>query len=149
MAGMKQIQAAQVVLLRTAGAEADRAVQDLRDLGMSHVSVVASALDLAARIAGGKVDIIVVHDEELPAHFSRSEQGLARPPTDALSTSIPCLLLTASPAAISNHAAQAAGFAAVLGDTVPARVLYRRVGALLQRVRRLGRERDAARRAAA
>ncbi|QCI66504.1 hypothetical protein [Phreatobacter stygius] len=116
---------------------------------MTHVTVVASAVDLAGRIAGGKVDVLVVYDQDLPASFARSELGTARPPADALGSAIPCLLLTSTQAFASNHAAQAAGFAAVLGATVPARVLYRRVGALLQRVRRLGRERDAAQRAAA
>lgn len=149
MAGMKQIQAAQVLLLRTASAEADKAAQDLRDLGMIHVAVVTSVLELAVRIAGGKVNVVVVYEKDPAAVVLRGEDGLVQAPPDARTASIPCLLLTPEAARRTGQAAQAAGFAAALSDTAPARVIYRRVGALMQRVRRLGRERDAAQRAAA
>ena len=149
MAGRKQIQAAQVLLLRTASAEADKAAQDLRDLGMIHVAVVTSVLELAVRIAGGKVNVVVVYEKDPAAAVLRGEDGLVQAPPDARTASIPCLLLTPEAARRTGQAAQAAGFAAALSDTAPARVIYRRVGALMQRVRRLGRERDAAQRAAA
>ncbi|MCZ0737040.1 hypothetical protein [Phreatobacter sp. AB_2022a] len=149
MAGMKQIQAAQVLLLRTASAEADKAAQDLRDLGMVHVAVVTSVLELAVRIAGGKVNVVVVYEQDTAAAVLRGEDGLVQAPPDARTASIPCLLLTPEAGRRTTQAAQAAGFAAALPDTAPARVIYRRVGALMQRVRRLGRERDAAQRAAA
>jgi hypothetical protein len=145
MAGIKQIQAAQVVLLRKASTEADRLVRDLKELGIAQVAVAASAVELASFIAAGKVDVVVVDDYDHPSGHGSDDLGPLRPPAEALNAGVPCLLTTARPPALFNRS----GFAVVLGAHPPARVLYRRIGALLQRARRIGREREAARRVAA
>jgi DNA-binding NarL/FixJ family response regulator len=143
MAGMKQIQTARVVVLRLDEAEAEKAAQRLQSLGMPQVVGVSSIAELSVHIAGGKVDVIVLADSDLPDGLPCETSGQVRPPLEALSAGIPCLLLLSSLSRGATRAAMSAGFAAVLAADVAPRMIYRRVGALMQRVRRIGRARDA------
>jgi hypothetical protein len=141
MAGIKQIHAARVVVLRMDGAEAEEAAASLRSLGLSQVVGVTNITDLSMHISDNKVDVIVLADKHLPPGLAGAAEGVVRPPAEAVKAGIPCLLLLSSMSRAGARAATAAGFAAVMAADSGPRLIYRRVGALMQRVRRLGRAR--------
>ncbi|MFN3853314.1 MAG: hypothetical protein ACK4M0_02860 [Phreatobacter sp.] len=147
MAGTKQLQDARIVLLRLDGAEAEQAARALQQFGLSNVVALTSPAELSVHIQDGKVDAIVMADTDLPQEW-HSEAGMVRPPAAAVDAGIPCLLLLSGLTRSAAHAATAAGFAAVMAADAAPRVIYRRLGALLQRARRIGRARDAAGRTA-
>jgi hypothetical protein len=143
MAGMKQIQGARVVVMRLDGVEAEQAAASLRSLGLSQVFGVTSIAELSVHIADNKVDVIVLADKHLPPGLTGEAEGVVRPPAEAVKAGIPCLLLLSGMSRAAVRAANAAGFAAVMAADAGPRLIYRRVGALMQRVRRLGRAKSA------
>ncbi|WP_439573096.1 hypothetical protein [Phreatobacter sp.] len=143
MAGTKQLQDARIVLLRLDGAEAEQAAKALQEFGLSNVVALSNPSELSVHIQDGRVDVIVLADTDLPEEW-HSPAGLARPPAAAVDAGIPCLLLLSGVTRAAANAAHAAGFSAVMAADSAPRVIYRRLGALLQRARRVGRTRDAA-----
>lgn len=143
MAGVKQIQTARVVVLRLDGAEAEEAAAGLKRLGLSQVFGVTSIAELSLHISDNKVDVIVLADRHLPPDLAGEASAAVRPPAEAVKAGIPCLLLLSSMSRAGARAATAAGFAAVMAADSGPRLIYRRVGALMQRVRRLGRAKAA------
>lgn len=143
MAGTKQLQDARIVLLRLDGAEAEQAAKALQEFGLSNVVALSSAAELSVHIQDGKVDVIVLADTDLPEEW-HSPTGIARPPAAAVDAGIPCMLLLSGLTRAAANAATAAGFSAVMAADAAPRVVYRRLGALLQRARRIGRARDEA-----
>lgn len=143
MAGMKQIHTARVVVLRLDGADAERAAASLRSIGLSEVVGVTSLAELSVHIADGKVDVIVLADRDLPPDLACGAAGQVRPPAAAMEAGIPCLLMLSQLTRSAASAALSAGFAAVIAADAAPRMVYRRVGALMQQVRRLGRARPA------
>lgn len=141
MAGIKHIHGARVVVLRLDEAEAEQAAQSLKSLGLAEVVGISSIAELSLHISGGKVDVIVLADRDLPGDLQCELSGHARPPVEAVKAGIPCLLLLSTISRSATHAAMSAGFAAVMAADAAPRMIYRRVGALMQRVRRLGRSR--------
>jgi hypothetical protein len=139
MAGVKQIQTARVVVLRLDGVEAEEAAAGLKSLGLSQVFGVTSIAELSLHISDNKVDVIVLADKHLPPGPGGELEAALRPPADAVKAGIPCLLLLSSMSRAGARAATSAGFAAVMAADSGPRLIYRRVGALMQRVRRLGR----------
>ena len=95
-------------------------------------------VETRGHIQDGKVDVIVLADTDLPEEW-HSPAGLARPPAAAVDAGIPCLLLLTAVTRAAANAAHAAGFTAVMAADSAPRVVYRRLGALLQRARRIGR----------
>ncbi|KAF0134100.1 MAG: hypothetical protein FD152_1507 [Xanthobacteraceae bacterium] len=144
MAGVKQIRAARVVVLRLDGVDAATAAERLQRLGMVHAVGLSSATELSVHIEGGKVDVVVIAASPLPSTgVDASPAGLLPPPAAAIRAGIPCLLLVDSMSRTLRRSAMACGYAAVMGVDSAPRLIYRRVGALMQRVRRLGRARAA------
>jgi hypothetical protein len=142
MAGVNQIRAARVVVLRLDGVDAAMAAERLQGLGMVHAVGLSSPAELSVHIEGGKVDVVVVAAAPRPSVLTDvAPVGLLPPPAAAVSAGIPCLLLAESMSRTLKRSAMACGYAAVMGADSAPRLIYRRVGALMQRVRRLGRAR--------
>jgi hypothetical protein len=145
MAGTKQIHDARVVVLRLDGVDPAVAVDNLKSLGMVHAVGLADPRELSVQIAAGRVDVVVVSvAAPMPAQDLQVAPGfgLLRPPEAALNLGVPCLLLTPSFSRATARAAMALGYAAVMSADAAPRLVYRRVGALMQRVRRSGRARS-------
>ncbi|WP_296571611.1 hypothetical protein [Phreatobacter sp.] len=150
MAGTKQIHDARVVVLRLDGVDPAMAADNLKRLGMVHAVALTDPRDLSDHIAAGRVDVVVVSvaaPVPVPVRDPQAApgSGLLRPPDAALKAGIPCLLLIPSFTRAVGRAAMALGYAAAMSADVAPRLVYRRVGALMQRVRRSGRARSAAR----
>jgi hypothetical protein len=144
MAGVKQIRAARVVVLQLDGVDAGTAAERLQSLGMVHAVSLSSTTELSVHIEGGKVDVVVIAGSARQSTLADpSPAGLLPPPAAAVSAGIPCLLLAEGMSRTLKRSAMACGYAAVMGADSAPRLIYRRVGALMQRVRRLGRARVA------
>lgn len=144
MAGVKQIRAARVVVLRLDGVDSATAAERLQGLGMVHAVGLANPAELSVHIEGGKVDVVVIATgPQLSAVAEASPAGLLPPPAAAVRAGIPCLLLAEGVSRTLKRSAIASGYAAVMGADSAPRLIYRRVGALMQRVRRVGRARNA------
>ncbi len=143
MAGRKQIQDARVVVLRLDGVDATEAAESLKNLGIVHTVGLADLGSLSVHIEGGKVDVLVV-SSPLSSDVVPPPTALPPlPPTEALRAGIPCLLLVPAASRSAARMALAAGYAAVMSVDAAPRQIYRRIGALMQRVRRVGRARAA------
>lgn len=134
MAGVKQIQSARVVVLRLDEAEAEKAAADLKRVGLAETVGVTSIAELSVRIADGKVDVLVLADRDFPKAVA-DEADRLRPPQPALQAGIPCLLIAEGLSRAAARAARLSGFAAVMGQGAPPRMLYRRIAGVLQRLR--------------
>lgn len=147
MAGTKQIHDARVVVLRLDGVDPAMAADNLRRLGMVHAVGLTDPRDLSDHIAAGRVDVVVSVAAPVPVGDPQAApgSGLLRPPDAALKAGIPCLLLIPSFTRAVGRAAMALGYAATMSADAAPRLVYRRVGALMQRVRRSGRARSATR----
>lgn len=148
MAGTKQIHDARVVVLRLDGVDPAMAADNLKRLGMVHAVGLTDPRDLSDNIAAGRVDVVVVSvAAPVPVWDSQAVPGSGplRPPDAALKAGIPCLLLIPSFTRAVGRAAMALGYAAAMSADAAPRLVYRRVGALMQRVRRSGRARSATR----
>lgn len=143
MAGVKRIRTARVVVLRLDGVDAGTAAERLQSLGMVHAVGLSNATELSVHIEGGKVDVVVIAATARQPVLVDVSAGLLPPPAEAIRAGIPCLLLAESMSRTLKRSALACGYAAVMGADSAPRLIYRRVGALMQRVRRLGRARDA------
>lgn len=142
MAGRKQIQDARVVVLRLDGVDASEAAQNLKDLGIVHAVGLADVGSLSVHIEGGKVDVLVVSSPLSSGIAPPPSAALPpQPPTEALRAGIPCLLLLPEASRSAARMALSAGYAAVMSVDAAPRQIYRRIGALMQRVRRVGRAR--------
>lgn len=140
MAGRKQIQDARVVVLRLDGVDPADAAQSLKDLGIVHAVGLADVGSLSVHIEGGKVDVLVVSSPPSAGIVQPSVLPLPpQPPEAALKAGIPCLLLLPGTSRSAARMALAAGYAAVMSVDAAPRQVYRRIGALMQRVRRIGR----------
>lgn len=145
MAGTKQIHDARVVVLRLDGVDPAVAVDNLKRLGMVHAVGLTDPRDLSVHIAAGRVDVVVVSvAPPVPVWDPQATpgSGLLRPPVAATKVGIPCLLLIPSFTRTLGRAAMAMGYAAAMSADAAPRLVYRRVGALMQRVRRSGRARS-------
>lgn len=142
MAGVKQIRAARVVVLRLDGVDSTTAAERLQGLGMVHAVGLTSTTELSVHIENGKVDVVVI---AATPHLAADavQSALLPPPASAVTAGIPCLLLVETVSRTLKRAALASGYAAVMGADSAPRLIYRRVGALMQRVRRIGRARNA------
>lgn len=143
MAGTKQIHDARVVVLRLDGVDPAAAADNLKSLGMIHAVGLTDPQELSAHIEAGRVDVVVLVGAPVPDALAMTTGGVSRPPGSALKVGIPCLLLVPVFSRAVARAAMAMGYAATMSVDAAPRLVYRRVGALMQRVRRNGRTRSA------
>jgi hypothetical protein len=144
MAGTKQILGARVVVLRLDGVDPSAAAEGLRSLGMIHAVGLADQRELSLHVEQGRVDVVVVAAARAAPDPVVPAGALPRPPDAALRSGIPCLLLVPAFSRAVARAAMALGYAAAMSADAAPRLVYRRVGALMQRVRRSGRARGVA-----
>lgn len=143
MAGTKQILGARVVVLRLDGVDPSAAAEGLRSLGMVHAVGLSDPGELSFHIEAGRVDVVVVSDMRSAPEPVIPASALPRPPEAAVRCGIPCLLLVPAFSRSVARTAMALGYAAAMSADAAPRLVYRRVGALMQRVRR-GRARSLA-----
>ncbi|QRG06266.1 hypothetical protein EZH22_25430 [Xanthobacter dioxanivorans] len=107
----------------------------LAALGVGAVSEAASVDEVADPAVHGLADVLVVQvddPQDAPANPFRFGAG------------IPAVLIAEVPAQLLVRAAGRAGYDAALGAPLAPRLLYRRIGSVLQRARRLARPASAA-----
>lgn len=144
MAGTKQIHGARVVVLRLDGVDPSAAAEGLRSLGMVNAVGLSDPRELTFHVEAGRVDVVVVSASRPAPDPVVPAGALPRPPDVAVRSGIPCLLLVPAFSRAVARAAMALGYAAAMSADAAPRLVYRRVGALMQRVRRSGRARGLA-----
>lgn len=137
---MKQLYRARLLLIAMPSEDHLQLIRELADWGLPHVAVATRIEDLQC-LKPDDVDVAVIDNEALPSDAARNEIGLALPPQELIRLGKPVLLLARDPSRTAMRAADSMGYAALMPRPVPVRVLYRRIGALMQRDRRLERER--------
>ena len=106
----------------------------LSALGLSRVLPAASLSDARRLESEGRVDLCVVDERGLAGTTANSQQHLVSNPFEASRT--PAILIAEDTSVTRLQAATAAGYCAVLGVPVVPRLLYRRIGSILQKTRR-------------
>ena len=108
----------------------------LIELGLAQI-LPAASLSEAHRIASeGAIDLCVVN----PRGLTNGSKAAGKiPPNPYSSSGTPAVLLIADTSRAAIQAAAAAGYIAVIGLPVMPRMLYRRIGSILQKMRRAGR----------
>ena len=104
-----------------------------------------AALGVTQVLPGGSVDEVRAIDPApdicvVDARRLSGGQRVPRNPFDPART--PGILIIAETSSETLKAAAASGFSAVLGAPVAPRLLYRRIGSVLQKARRVGRHSD-------
>jgi DNA-binding response OmpR family regulator len=105
----------------------------LSDFGMLKLLPVGSADEARALIEGAQLDLCVVD----ATGFAGAGAVLAQNPFDPERT--PAILIVAEPTRAIVKDALASGYRLVMPAPVVPRILYRRIGSILQKVRRAGR----------
>lgn len=132
---MKVLPTARVILLDSQMERRQATRSALSALGVGAVSEVASIDEVADPAVHGAADVLVVQvddPEDAPPNPFRFGAG------------IPAILIAEVPAQMLVRAAGRAGYDAALGAPLAPRLLYRRIGSVLQRARRLARPASAA-----
>jgi CheY-like chemotaxis protein len=109
----------------------------LSDLGMLQLLPAASADEARAYAKGAPVDLCLVEADGLTARIADAGSGIPPNPFGAGRT--PGILVLANPTRAVLKDAQALGYRLVVPAPVVPRMLYRRIGSVLQKVRRAGR----------
>lgn len=119
------------ILLVDSQAERRQATRDaLTAFGVGGVLEAASLDEAAGPAFHGAADVLVVQaddPEQVPPNPFRDGAG------------VPAILIAEVPAQLLVRAAGRAGYDAALGMPLAPRLLYRRVGSVLQRARRIAR----------
>jgi len=127
---MKVLPTARILLVDSLSERRQATRLALSALGVGSVREVASLDEVADPSLLGAADVLVVQvddPEEAPSNPFRFGAGL------------PAILVADVPAQLLVRAAGRAGYDAALGAPVAPRLLYRRIGSVMQRARRLAR----------
>jgi len=138
-ASRKVIHAAGVLVIQPDGDIAALWREALLDFGMNGVSTVADIQGAIAQIRTNPPAGIVValpSQSEAHAFMERLSAGEAGDLED-----VPVVLVIPQPTRSAVVAAANAGFDAVLPYPLPPRLIYRRMGSLMQKARRVARQR--------
>jgi hypothetical protein len=109
----------------------------LSDLGMLQLLPAGSAEEARDHAKGAPVDLCVVEADGLAARFPGAGGNI--PPNPFGPDRTPGILILANPTRAVVKDAQALGYRLVMPAPVVPRILYRRIGSVLQKVRRAGR----------
>ncbi|MFS8038852.1 hypothetical protein ACI7BZ_18150 [Xanthobacter sp. AM11] len=132
---MKVLPTARILLVDSQMERRQATQLALSALGVGSVREAASLDEAADPAVFGGADVLVVQvddPEEAPANPYRFGAG------------IPAVLIAEVPAQLLVRAAGRGGYDAALGAPLAPRLLYRRIGSVLQRARRLSRPASAA-----
>jgi AmiR/NasT family two-component response regulator len=109
---------------------------ELTELGLVRVFPAATVKEARHLAAESPVDLCIVDPRRLDA-----KAGGKFPPNPLQESATLAILLAADTSAAALEIAAAAGYRAVIGFPIVPRVLYRRVGSILQKARRSSRTR--------
>ena len=133
---MKLILSAHVLLLDRDEQSRQEMGAALRALGIQKISEAQAPSDASAVLARERVDVVVViagaESDPVPGQMRR----LPAVPGDA---KLSAVLLLREPSRADTRLANSIGYDAVLALPVSPRILYRRIGSVMQRARRQGR----------
>ncbi|MFG1345013.1 hypothetical protein V5F59_08980 [Xanthobacter autotrophicus DSM 431] len=127
---MKVLPTARILLVDSHMERRQAMCSALAALGVGSVRDASSIDEVSDPSVHGAADVLVVHvddPEDAPANPFRFGAG------------IPAVLVAEVPAQHLVRAAGRAGYDAALGAPVAPRLLYRRIGSVMQRARRLSR----------
>lgn len=136
----KVIHAAEVLVIQPDGDVAATWRDALLDFGMNGVSTVADIHDALSQIRSHPpAGIVVALPSQAEAHafMARLTEGEAGDMEH-----VPVVLVIPQPTRSAVVAAANAGFDAVLPYPLPPRLIYRRMGSLMQKARRVARQRQ-------
>jgi DNA-binding response OmpR family regulator len=108
----------------------------LSSLGMQQLLPVESAEEAQSLAAIAPIDLCIV---DVRGFHARGEASLRIPANPFIASRTPGILIAAEASRESIRLATRSGYKAVLAAPVAPRFLYRRIGSILQRARRAGR----------
>lgn len=109
----------------------------LADLGLTGLMPAASAGEALALAESAPVDLCIVHAQATAGDARAARAALPDNPFDAART--PAILIAPDPRRETVRVAAALGYRVVLPSPAVPRVVYRRIGSILQKVRRANR----------
>lgn len=109
----------------------------LSELGMLQLLPVSSAEEARMLAKGAPVDLCIVDSAGITPDEIVMKNDIPPNPFDSART--PAILIAANPGRQTVQAAASSGYRLVMPAPVVPRVLYRRIGSILQKVRRAGR----------
>jgi DNA-binding response OmpR family regulator len=125
------------VILDADARHRDAVCRGLGELGLLQVLAAGTLPDARALAQERAADLIVVDGRGF-ADLAR-EQGRKVLPNPLIGDGTPGILLSADTSRAMVHDAHSAGYRAVVALPISPRLLYRRIGSILQRARRLHR----------
>lgn len=134
---MRFLPAARIVVLDADARHRAEICGALTELGLAQVLPAATLPDAKSLADERPVDLCVVDMRGFEALIR--EDGRKVLPNPYLADGTPAILLSADTSRAMVHEAHAAGYRAVVGLPVMPRLLYRRIGSMLQKVRRSNR----------
>lgn len=134
---MRFLPAARIVVLDADARHRTAICEALGELGLVQVLPAAALPDARSLADERPVDLCVVDMRgfETLAH----EQGKRVLPNPYIADGTPAILLSADTSRTMIHEAHTAGYRAIVALPVMPRLLYRRIGSMLQKVRRSNR----------
>jgi DNA-binding response OmpR family regulator len=135
---MRFLPAARIVILDADARHRDAVCRGLGELGLLQVLAAGTLPDARAMAQERAVDLIIVDGRGFE-DLTR-EQGRKVLPNPLLGDGTPGILLSADTSRAMVHEAHNAGYRVVVALPVSPRLLYRRIGSILQRARRIHRQ---------
>jgi DNA-binding response OmpR family regulator len=135
---MRFLPAARIVLLDADARHREQVCADLGELGLIQVLAAGTLPDAQAFAQERPVDLVVV-DARGFSDLAKA-QGRKILPNPFIGEGTPGILLSADTSRATVQEAHAAGYRAVVALPVSPRLLYRRIGSILQKTRRSHRQ---------
>lgn len=135
---MRFLPAARIMVLDADARHRDAVCKGLRELGLLQVLAAGTLPDVKA-IAQERAPVLIIVDGRGFEDLAR-EQGRRVLPNPLIGDGTPGILLSADTSRVMVQEIHNAGYRAVVALPVSPRLLYRRIGSILQRARRIHRQ---------
>ncbi|HWJ99408.1 MAG TPA: hypothetical protein VNR41_01740 [Xanthobacteraceae bacterium] len=135
---MRFLPAARIVMLDADARHRDAVCKGLGELGLLQVLAAGTLPDVKSMAVERAVDLIIVDGRGFE-DLAR-EQGKRVLSNPLIGDGTPGILLSADTSRVMVHEAHNAGYRAVVALPFSPRLLYRRIGSILQRARRIHRQ---------
>ena len=135
---MRFLPAARIMVLDADARHRDAVCKGLRELGLLQVLAAGTLPDVKAMAQERAPDLVIVDGRGFE-DLAR-EQGKRVLPNPLIGDGTPGILLAADTSRVMVHEAHNAGYRTVVALPVSPRLLYRRIGSILQRARRIHRQ---------